>query len=213
MQSNTSSINHNNHPLFHYIAFIIFGTLFWLLASLRYVIGFDYRFYEALFQQISTSNISSLFNTNSIEPGYLLLNWTVAHLGGDYRAFLFAFHLIFTLLVFTWIHRYSPLPLAKCLFVYNSSILCVKYELPSTVACSSHYSLDLSLSEITSLLAMYRDCTFCLSIPSHSTCYVATLLRVNAETKTSALCLGDSFGCYHLLVYEYHDWGNSQVFT
>ena len=194
------------------IFILLSGISLWLLASLCYVIGFDYRFYETLFQQISSSNISSLFNINSIALGYLLLNCAVAHLGGDYQAF-FSHSIWYS--HFLSLHGYAdiPLPLAKCLFVFNSTILCVKYELPSTVACSSHYSLDLSLSEITSLLAMYRDCTFCLSIPSHSTCYVATLLRVNAETKTSALCLGDSFGCYHLLVYEYHDWGNSQVFT
>ena len=47
---------------------------------------------------------------SQIEPGYLLLNLLVSRLGGDYRAFLFAFHLLFILLVFAWIGRYSSSP-------------------------------------------------------------------------------------------------------
>ena len=63
------------------------GAACWLIASLRYVTGFDYRFYEAAFQEIAVSGLSG---ASWSEPGYLLLNWAVALLGGDYRVFLFA---------------------------------------------------------------------------------------------------------------------------
>ena len=86
------------------------GLLCWLLSSLRYVTGFDYRFYETVFQNTAGSGLSGLALLGQIEPGYLLLNLTVASVGGDYRAFLFVFHLLFTLLVFVWMGRYSPSP-------------------------------------------------------------------------------------------------------
>ncbi len=87
---------------------LVCGLAFWLLASLRYVTGFDYRFYETVFQTVADT--SALSELGWIEPGYLLLNLWVALLGGDYRTFLFVFHLLFTVLVFTWIDRFSPSP-------------------------------------------------------------------------------------------------------
>lgn len=86
------------------------GTLFWLAASLRYVTGFDYRFYETIFQQVSDSGLAAFSTLREIEPGYLLLNAAVAGLGGNFRMFLFVFHLLFTALVFAAIHRWSPAP-------------------------------------------------------------------------------------------------------
>ena len=83
------------------------GIFCWLLASFRYVTGFDYRLYEDIFQRVADTGFSGL---PQIEPGYLLLNLLVFRLGGDYRALLFVFHLLFTVLVFTWIGRYSPAP-------------------------------------------------------------------------------------------------------
>jgi len=86
---------------------LIMGLACWLLASLRYVTGFDYRSYEAIFQRIAADGLSGLQWT---EPGFALLNLAAALPGGNYRAFLFLFHLLFTVLVFTWIGRYSPSP-------------------------------------------------------------------------------------------------------
>jgi len=103
-----------------YRHFFIFasGITFWLFASVRYVIGFDYRFYEKIFLSASNRNLAELLTSKTIEPGYSFLNLATSYLGGNYRAFLFIFHLIFTLLVFTWISRYSPSPwLSIYLFV------------------------------------------------------------------------------------------------
>ena len=86
---------------------LVMGLACWLLASLRYVTGFDYRFYESAFQTVAASGLAG---AGWSEPGYLLLNLAVARLGGDYRAFLFAFHFLFTLLVFVWIGRFSRAP-------------------------------------------------------------------------------------------------------
>ena len=83
------------------------GAFCWLLASLRYVTGFDYRMYETIFQTVAEAGLSGL---SQIEPGYLLLNLLVSRLGGDYRVFLFLFHLLFLVLVFAWIGRYSSTP-------------------------------------------------------------------------------------------------------
>lgn len=82
------------------------GLACWLIAALRYVTGFDYRFYESVFYAAA----SGLEGADWSEPGYLLLNRAVSLLGGDYRAFLFVFHLLLTALVFVWIGRYSAAP-------------------------------------------------------------------------------------------------------
>lgn len=88
------------------------------LASMRYVIGFDYRFYESIFSSISNSNITAILTSKTIEPGYSFLNLAISLLGGDYRVYLFVYHLLFTLLVFIWVSRYSPSPwLSIYLFV------------------------------------------------------------------------------------------------
>lgn len=83
------------------------GLACWLLASLRYVTGFDYRFYESAFQSIA---VNGLEGADWSEPGYLLLNLAVSLLWNDYRLFLFVFHFLLTTLVFIWIDRYSPSP-------------------------------------------------------------------------------------------------------
>ena len=94
---------------------LAFGLACWLLASLRYVTGFDYRSYEAAFQRIAARGLSCL---TAREPGYVLLNWAAALLGGNYRTFLFLIHLLFTVLVLLWIGRYSSMPwLSVYLFV------------------------------------------------------------------------------------------------
>ena len=86
---------------------VVMGAACWLLASLRYVTGFDYRFYESAFQAIADSGLGG---ADWSEPGYLLLNRAVSLLGGDYRGFLFVFHFLLTALIFTWIGRYSSAP-------------------------------------------------------------------------------------------------------
>lgn len=86
---------------------LVMGLACWLLASLRYVTGFDYRFYESTFQTVA---VFGLEGASWSEPGYLLLNLAVSRLCGDYRVFLFVFHLLLTLLVFIWISRYSRSP-------------------------------------------------------------------------------------------------------
>lgn len=83
------------------------GTACWLVASLRYVTGNDYRFYESAFQVIAAPGP---FGASWSEPGYLLLNWVVSLVWNDYRAFLFVFHLLLTVLIFAWIGRYSVSP-------------------------------------------------------------------------------------------------------
>ena len=88
-------------PKYKRIFLLAIGLACWLLASLRYVTGFDYRFYESIFQAAASAKLSGLTDWSWAEPGYLLLNLIVAHLGGDYRAFLFVFHFLFTALVFT----------------------------------------------------------------------------------------------------------------
>lgn len=72
------------------------GLACWLLASLRYVTGFDYRFYESAFQSIA---VNGLKGADWSEPGYLLLNLAVSLLWNDYRGFLFVFHFLLTTLV------------------------------------------------------------------------------------------------------------------
>ena len=86
------------------------GLCCWLLASLRYVTGFDYRSYETIFRTIAAAGPSVLLQEGRLESGYVLLNVAAALLGGGYRAFLFLFHFILTALVFAWIERYSPSP-------------------------------------------------------------------------------------------------------
>lgn len=94
---------------------LTFGLACWLLSSLRYVTGFDYRSYEALFQRIAGQGLACL---TAREPGYFLLNWATALWGGNYRAFLFLFHLLVMALVLLWIGRYSSAPgLSVYLFV------------------------------------------------------------------------------------------------
>ncbi len=86
------------------------GVLYWLLASFRYVTGFDYRFYESVFQSTAEAGWSAHGTLPGIEPGYLLLNLAVGRLGGDYRTFLLLFHLLLTVTLFLWIGRYSRTP-------------------------------------------------------------------------------------------------------
>lgn len=95
----------NHRPQYRRRYLLVLGAACWLLASFRYVTGFDYRFYEATFQTIAESGLA-----NWSEPGYLLLNLAVSFLGGGYRVFLFVFHFLLTALVFIWIGRYSPSP-------------------------------------------------------------------------------------------------------
>ena len=97
-------------PQYRRFFLFITGTAFWFLASMRYVTGFDYRFYEGIFESVSNSGIAEILTSDIIEPGYAVLNRAISCFGGDYRVFLFAFHLIFAILVFVWIARYSPEP-------------------------------------------------------------------------------------------------------
>lgn len=94
-------------PKYRWGYLLAMGLACWLLASLRYVTGFDYRFYESAFQSIV---INGLEGADWSEPGYLLLNLAVSLLWNDYRVFLFVFHFLLTTLVFVWIGRYSPAP-------------------------------------------------------------------------------------------------------
>jgi len=114
----TGGLPGKRKPLYGRVFLPGMAVLCWLFASLRYVTGFDYRFYEQLFQSAALSGLDGLSLTWQIEPGYLLLNVLVSALGGDYRVFLFVFHLLFTVLVFAWIARYSSFPwLSVYLFV------------------------------------------------------------------------------------------------
>lgn len=94
-------------PRYRWGYLLVMALACWLLASLRYVTGFDYRFYESAFQSIA---VNGLGGADWSEPGYLLLNQAVSLLWNDYRAFLFVFHFLLTALVFAWIGRYSPSP-------------------------------------------------------------------------------------------------------
>lgn len=69
----------SRHPEYRRKFLLLFGLACWLLASLRYVTGFDYRSYEAVFQKIAGQGLASL---TAREPGYFLLNWTTALWGG-----------------------------------------------------------------------------------------------------------------------------------
>lgn len=94
------------HPEYRRGFLLALGAVCWLLASLRYVTGFDYRSYEAFFQNIAAQGLAG----PGVERGFRLLGLMVAGAGGDYRTFLFVFHLLLTILVFTWIDRYSSFP-------------------------------------------------------------------------------------------------------
>ena len=96
-----------HRPRYRWVYLLAMGLACWLLASLRYVTGFDYRFYESAFQTVAATGLAG---ASWSEPGYLLLNWVVSLLGGDYRIFLFVFHFLLTALVFVWIGRYSASP-------------------------------------------------------------------------------------------------------
>lgn len=87
---------------------LLLGLACWLLASLRYVTGFDYRSYETFFQRTAAAGPACLLTLRGPELGYRALNLIVALAGGDYRVFLFVFHFLLTALVFLWIERYSP---------------------------------------------------------------------------------------------------------
>ena len=94
---------------------LVSGAACWLVASFRYVTGFDYRSYEAIFQGIAAGGLAG---AGRLEPGFVFLNWVTARLGGDYRVFLFVFHAFLTALVIERIGRYSPSPwLSVYLFV------------------------------------------------------------------------------------------------
>ena len=93
----------------------VMGLACWLTASMRYVTGFDYRFYESAFQSVAALGLNG---AGWSEPGYLLLNWAVSFFSSDYRVFLLVFHLLLTILVFVWIGRCSPSPwLSVFLFI------------------------------------------------------------------------------------------------
>lgn len=94
------------HPEYRRGFLLTLGAACWLLASLRYVTGFDYRSYEAFFQNTAAQGLAG----PGVERGFRLLGLMVAEAGGDYRTFLFVFHLLLTLLVFTWIDQYSSSP-------------------------------------------------------------------------------------------------------
>ena len=55
------------------------GAACWLLASLRYVTGFDYRSYEAFFQNTAAQGLAG----SEAEWGFRLLGLAVAGAGGD----------------------------------------------------------------------------------------------------------------------------------
>lgn len=97
----------DRRPRYRWGYLLVMGLACWLLASLRYVTGFDYRFYESAFHTIAASGLDG---AGWSEPGYLLLNLAVSLLCDDYRVFLFVFHLLLTFLVFAWIGRYSKSP-------------------------------------------------------------------------------------------------------
>lgn len=93
-------------PKYRWRFLLALGLLCWLLASLRYVTGFDYRSYESMFQEIAAAGLPALRQSH-VEPGFVLLNLAVALPGGNYRAFLFFSHFLFTALVFLWIGKYA----------------------------------------------------------------------------------------------------------
>lgn len=97
----------SRRPGYRWAYLLAMGLACWLIASLRYVTGFDYRFYESVFQTIAASGLGG---ASWSEPGFILLNRAVSLFGGDHRAFLFVFHLLLTVLVFVWIGRYSQAP-------------------------------------------------------------------------------------------------------
>ena len=97
----------DRRPRYRWGYLLVMGLACWLLASLRYVTGFDYRFYESAFHTIAASGLDG---ASWSEPGYLLLNLAVSLLCDDYRVFLFVFHFLLTFLVFAWIGRYSKSP-------------------------------------------------------------------------------------------------------
>ena len=120
-----------HRPRFRWGYLLAMGLACWLTASLRYVTGFDYRFYESTFQAVAASGLEG---ADWSEPGYILLNRAVSLLGGDYRAFLFVFHFLLTALVFVWIGRYSVSPwLSVFLF------LTLQYFALSMNSCGRHW--------------------------------------------------------------------------
>lgn len=96
-----------HRPNYRWGYLLVIGLACWLLASFRYVTGFDYRFYESAFQSVAASGLDG---ASWSEPGYLLLNLAVSLLGGNYRVFLLVLHFLLTLLIFVWIGRYSRSP-------------------------------------------------------------------------------------------------------
>ena len=94
------------HPEYRRGFLLALGVACWLLASLRYVTGFDYRSYEAFFQKTAAQGLAG----SRVELGFRLLGLAVSWVGGDYRVFLFVFHLLLIALVFVWIDRYSSSP-------------------------------------------------------------------------------------------------------
>lgn len=100
----------DRYPKYKRAYLLAAGAACWLLASLRYVTGYDYRSYESFFQTASAGGLPLLVRRGGREFAYYLLNLAVASLGGDYRAFLFVFHFLLIGLVFVWIDRYSPSP-------------------------------------------------------------------------------------------------------
>ena len=181
---------------------LAFALACWLLASLRYVTGFDYRSYETAFQNITAGGLSSLTVSGKIEPGYILLNLVTDFLGGGYRALLFLVHLLFTLLVFLWIERYSPSPwLSVYLFItlqyFAMSMNLLRQSLAAAAILWTYPFLQrrrfLPFCAVTLLaFCFHRSALFMLPF------YFLLNLRVSRRHYTAAAILAGQIGRAHV---------------
>ena len=157
----------------------VMGLACWLTASMRYVTGFDYRFYESAFQSVAALGLNG---AGWSEPGYLLLNWAVSFFSSDYRVFLLVFHLLLTILVFVWIGRCSPSPwLSVFLFI-------------SLQYFATSRSVDLSLFKIPALFPRLRNCAAGRLLPPDGAHHAAALLSAHIAAVKAPLWAGRAGG-------------------
>lgn len=82
---------------------ILNGILLVLISSLRYDIGYDYRFYKTMFYEISKTPVLNYKK----ELGFIILNKIIFLLGGNYTTFLFIVNSFMTFVVMRFIYKYS----------------------------------------------------------------------------------------------------------
>lgn len=96
---------------FIYITFVILMSLF---ASLRYETGYDWSYYESMFEK---SNWAYIWGNLNVEPFYVLYSMLIKELGGSFFALTFSFSIVAFSLKAIFIYKKSLFPVVS-LFLF-----------------------------------------------------------------------------------------------